>query len=95
MTRIRDKTTSVITGAMEIANAVAMTHETADKAMAIAKEIAIGAYWSACDAEGLAIEPGALDIPEGIVDEAYAAALQVERIIEKDGITWAQARKHV
>jgi len=93
MTHIRDKTTSVITGAMEIANAMAMTRKKADKAMAIAREIAIDAYWSACDAESRAIDPHMLDIPEGIVDEAYAAALQVESLIDRDGITWAQARE--
>jgi len=51
------------------------------------------AYWSACDDECQAIEPGELNAPEGLLDDAYDAALRVEEMARRDGITWADARE--
>ena len=53
------------------------------------------AYWTACDTEGRAIDPAALDAPDGLLDDAYDAALYVEAIAAERGISWTEARKFV
>ena len=53
------------------------------------------AYWSACDAEGQAIDPDALGAPDGLLDDAHDAALQVEEIAVARGISWTEARQFV
>lgn len=53
------------------------------------------AYWSACDAEGRAIDPTELDAPDSLLDDAYSAALQVEAIAAARGISWTEARQFV
>ena len=66
-------------------------------AAAIAKAVraAHSAYWAACDAEGRAIDPDALDAPEGLLDDAHDAVLQVESLAVERGISWAEARELV
>lgn len=53
------------------------------------------AYWTACDAEGRAIDPAALDAPDSLLDDAYDTALQVESIADARGISWHEARQFV
>ena len=69
----------------------------AHAAAAIAKAVraAHSAFWAACDAEGRAVDPDTLDAPEGLLDEAYEAALQVESLAAARGISWAEAREMV
>jgi hypothetical protein len=69
--------------------------DTAVKAIAEAVTAIHRAYWAACDAEGRAIDPGDLGAPEGILDAAYDAALQVEDIAGVRGISWHEAREFV
>jgi hypothetical protein len=71
----------------------AMTRDDATAAIAAAIEAAHDAYWSACDAEGMAIDPSDLSAPDGLLDEAFEAALQVEGIAEARGISWPEARQ--
>ncbi len=63
--------------------------------IARAVDAAHDAYWTACDAEGRAIDPTDLDAPEGLLDAAYDAALKVEDIAAADGIPWSEARQFV
>jgi len=76
-----------------------MTRDQAAEAIAAAIAEAVGtthsAYWSACDAEGRAIDPADLGAPEGLLDEAYEAALLVEGLAAGRGISWADARELV
>lgn len=51
------------------------------------------AYWAACDAEGRAMDPADLDAPEGFLDDAHDAALQVESLAAERGVSWAKARE--
>ena len=53
------------------------------------------AYWIACDAEGRTIDPTELGAPDGLLDDAYDAALQVEGIAAARGISWTEARQFV
>lgn len=69
--------------------------DAAVKAIIDALDALHSAYWDACDAEGRAIDPGDLDTPEGILDSAYDAALQVEDIADARGISWHEARQFV
>ena len=68
-----------------------------DAAQTIAEALAAihNAYWAACDAEARAIDPVDLDAPEGILDAAFDAALQVEAIAGARGISWHEAREFV
>ncbi|MEI4235038.1 hypothetical protein [Roseovarius sp. D22-M7] len=73
-----------------------MTRDQAAVAMAEAVEAAYRAYSSACDTERRAIDPAAdLDVPEGLLDEAYETALTVEGLAAERGISWAEARELV
>ena len=78
-----------------------MTRDQAAKAIAAAMAEAVGtthnAYWSACDAEDRAIDidPADLGAPEGLLDEAYRAALLVKSLVAKRGISWAKASELV
>lgn len=38
-----------------------------------------------------AVEPADLDAPQGLLDEAYEAALTVESLAAERGISWAEA----
>ena len=69
----------------------------ANAAAAIAKAIdaAHAAYWTACDDEGLAIDPAELDAPQGLLDDAHDAALMVETLAQERSISWAEARELV
>ena len=69
--------------------------DAAVKAIARAMSAVYTAYWSACDAEGRAIDPVDLGAPEAILDDAYDAALQVEGIADARGISWHEARQFV
>jgi len=60
-----------------------------------ALDAAHAAYWAACDAEGCAIDPAALNSPDGLLDEAYEAALLVEGIATERGMSWQDAREYV
>ncbi len=72
-----------------------MTRDDAGEAIAAAIAEAVGtthsAYWSACDTERRAIDPVDLGAPERLLDEAYKAALLVERLAAERGISWAEA----
>ena len=69
--------------------------DAAVKAITDALDAIHSAYWDACDAEGRAIDPVDLGAPDGILDDAYDAALQVEGIVEARGISWHEARQFV
>ena len=69
--------------------------DAAMKTIAKAIDAAHNAYWTACDMEGRAIDPAALDAPDGLLDDAYDAALQVESIAAARGISWTEARQFV
>lgn len=62
------------------------------KAIAQTVSAAHSAYWTACDAEGRAIDPAALDAPEGLLDDAYETAVKVEVIAAERGVSWWDAR---
>lgn len=64
-------------------------------AIAAAIDAAHTAYWTACDAEGRAIDPTDLGAPEGLLDDAHDAALQVEAIAADRGLSWWDARNLV
>lgn len=72
-----------------------MTRTTATQAMAAAVDFMHSAYWGACDVEGRAIEPGTLGAPEGVLEGAYALALDVESVAAERGISWHEAREMV
>ena len=72
-----------------------MNRTEAAAAIQNAIDAAHSAYWSACDTEGRAIEPAALDAPDNLLDDAYDAALQVEAIAAARGISWTEARQFV
>ena len=72
-----------------------MNRDDAKTAIQEAIDAAHSAYWRVCDAEGRAIGPEALDAPEGLLDDAFEAALQVEGIAEARGISWPEARQFV
>lgn len=57
-----------------------------------AVDAAYSAYWSACDTEGRAIDPAALDAPDSLLDDAYDAALQIQRVATAHGVSWDDAR---
>lgn len=42
-----------------------------------------------------AIDPTELDAPDGLLDDAHDAALQVEGIAAARGISWTEARQFV
>lgn len=73
----------------------AMTRAKATAAIQKALDAAHAAYWAACDAEGRAIEPAALSAPDGLLDEAYEAALLVEGIAADRGLNWQDARDYI
>lgn len=60
-----------------------MTREKASQAIAQAIGAMYSAYWAACDAQGAAIDPDSLGVPGGLLDEAYEAALLVEKLATK------------
>lgn len=66
--------------------------DAAMKTIAKAIDAAHDAYWTACDAEGKAIDPTELDAPDSLLDDAYEAALQVEAIAADRGLSWWDAR---
>ena len=72
-----------------------MTRAKAAAAIQKAIDAVHDAYWSACDAEGKAIDPTELDAPDSLLDAAYDAALQVEAIAAARGISWTEARQFV
>lgn len=72
-----------------------MTRDKAAAAIVRAVRAAETAYWAACDAEGRAIAPNALGAPEGLLDDAYDAAVKVEEIAHARGISWLEARQFV
>jgi len=72
-----------------------MTRAEATAAIQKALDAAHAAYWAACDAEGRAIEPAALSAPDGLLDEAYEAALMVEGVAVERGLSWQDARDYV
>lgn len=72
-----------------------MTRTKAAAAIRKAIDAAHGAYWTACDTEGRALDPADLDAPDGLLDAAYDAALQVEGIAAARGISWTEARQFV
>jgi hypothetical protein len=63
-------------------------------AQAIARALSMidAAYWRACDAEGRAIDPASIHAPEGLLDDAYEIALQVEATAAARGMSWQDAR---
>ena len=71
------------------------TRDDASEVISKAIQAMLDAYWAACDAEGRAIDPADIDAPEGFLDEAYRRAQTVEGVVNKRGITWAEARKLV
>ena len=72
-----------------------MTRDDATAAIAAAIEAAHDAYWSACDAEGRALDPADLNAPDGLLDDAFDAALRVAAVATVHGLTWAEAREFV
>lgn len=62
------------------------------RAISEALDAIFTAYWSACDAEGRAIDPADLGAPEGLLDEAYDIALTVEGMAVGRGLSWNEAR---
>ena len=52
-------------------------------------------YWTACDTEGRALDPADLDAPDGLLDDAFDAALQVQAIAQDCGLSWSEARQFV
>jgi len=68
------------------------TKDAAAKAIAKAIRAAHVAYWAACDTEGRAIDPAALDAPDSLLDDAYDAALQIQRVATAHGVSWDDAR---
>lgn len=72
-----------------------MTRTKAAAAIAKAVDAMHSAYWTACDAEGRALDPADLDAPDGLLDVAHDAALQVEAIAAARGISWTEARQFV
>jgi len=71
---------------------VTITRNTAATSIAKAVGAAHSAYWAACDAESKAINPACLDAPEGLLNDAYEAALHVESLADERGISWPEAR---
>ena len=72
-----------------------MTRAEAAVAMAAALDAMHSAYWTACDAEGRALDPADLDAPDGLLDDAHDAALRVEAIAQERGLSWSEARQFV
>jgi hypothetical protein len=72
-----------------------MNRTEAAAAIQNAIDAAHSAYWSACDAEGRAIDPAALGAPDSLLDDAHEAALLVEGIAAERGISWTEARQFV
>jgi hypothetical protein len=72
-----------------------VTIEEASKAIEDALDAIDTAYWLACDAECRALDPEELSAPDGLLDDAYHAALIVEGIAEERGISWHEARDFV
>lgn len=75
--------------------AMRLSRNQAAAAIAVAEGAAHRAYWHACDTESCAIDPTDLDAPEGLLDDAYEAALNVARLAVAHGISWAEARELV
>ena len=69
--------------------------DAATKAIAKAVRAAHAAYWAACDAEGRAIDPADLGADEGLLADAYEAALMVEGIATERNLSWHDARDFV
>lgn len=72
-----------------------MTRQDATDAIAAAVDAIHDAYWSACDAEGRALDPDELHAPAGLLDDAFDVALTVEAIAAERGLSWAEARELV
>jgi len=72
-----------------------MTRAKIAAAIQKALDAAHAAYWAACDAEGCAIDPAVLNAPDGLLDEAYEAALMVEDIAAERGLNWQDARDYI
>ena len=72
-----------------------MTRAEAAAAIAAALDAAHSAYWTACDTEGRALDPADLDAPDGLLDDAFDAALQVEAVAQERGLSWSEARQFV
>jgi len=64
-------------------------------AIAKALDAVHSAYWTACDAEGRAIDPADLDAPDGLLNDAFDAALRVQAIAAERGLSWHAAREFV
>ena len=77
---------------MAVVKGSAVNRAEAAAAIRQALDAAHVAYWSACDAEGCAIDPAALDAPEGLLNDAFDAALTVEAIAAARGLSWTEAR---
>ena len=69
--------------------------DAATKAIAKTMKAAHAAYWTACDAEGRAIDPADLGAAEGLLADAYEVALIVEGIAVERGLSWHDARDYV
>lgn len=69
--------------------------DAATKAIAKAMRAAHAAYWAACDSECRAIDPADLGADEGLLADAYEAALIVEGIAAERGLSWHDARDYV
>jgi hypothetical protein len=63
------------------------------RAIAERLEAMHAAYWSACDAEGQAIDPAVLLAPNGVLDDAFHIAERVEAFAQDNGISWTEARE--
>ena len=70
-----------------------MTRDEAIQAIAGGLEAMHAAYWAVCDAEGQAIDPALLLVPDGVLDEAFDIALTVADFAQTNGIGWADARQ--
>ena len=52
----------------------------------------VNAYWIVCAHQGRAVEPAEIDAPDGVLDEAFAAAQRIEAIARERGLSWSEAR---
>ena len=52
----------------------------------------VNAYWIVCDHQGRAVDPAEIDAPDGVLDEAFAAAQRIEAIARERGLSWSEAR---
>ena len=70
-----------------------VTRDQAAATIAVAVGAAHRAYWHACDTESCAIDPTDIDAPDGLLDDAYDAALNVAKLAVAHGISWSEARE--